>query len=294
MRVEVVKTTGDNLILDAARASFDRQAKDYSLERNKGLMNFLVREDHWTPLAHVRMRFKSFYCPIKGVLTPEQSAGYEFINNDDVVENSLWGWYKLYLDGNMEEDMARTFIHTVNNSEELKIVASVLNLPETEPSSNAKFIGFGDSLTLRITCPIFVARQFFKHTIRFIYSEASGRYITYTDAFMPYTWLSAPDNKKQGSGEPVGIIKQILASALTALSYKVSYTTYNLLMKLGIAPEQARVVVPLATNTTFVVTSDQEGWARFLKQRLAGDAQTEIRILAKAIDKQVSIKYLTR
>ena len=62
-----------------------------------------------------------------------------------------------------------------------------------------------DFVTLRVELPIAIARQFMKSVVGYMYSEASGRYITYSKIHMPTELHGKPDNKKQGSGKPLGI-----------------------------------------------------------------------------------------
>jgi len=51
----------DDSVVNAARVSFDRSAEHFSEESNVRLLNFLARENHWSPFAHtsVSMRFSA-------------------------------------------------------------------------------------------------------------------------------------------------------------------------------------------------------------------------------------------
>lgn len=48
----------DSLVVDAARVSFDKQADNYSANRNEGLINFLAREGHYHPFSHPQATFR--------------------------------------------------------------------------------------------------------------------------------------------------------------------------------------------------------------------------------------------
>lgn len=48
----------DSLVVDAARVSFDKQADNYSPNRNEGLINFLAREGHYHPFSHPQATFR--------------------------------------------------------------------------------------------------------------------------------------------------------------------------------------------------------------------------------------------
>ena len=42
----------DNLVTDAARVSFNKQADQYGDNQNERLINFLAREKHYHPFSH--------------------------------------------------------------------------------------------------------------------------------------------------------------------------------------------------------------------------------------------------
>lgn len=48
----------DELVVDAARVSFDKQADNYSDNRNAGLISFLAREKHYHPFSHPQATFR--------------------------------------------------------------------------------------------------------------------------------------------------------------------------------------------------------------------------------------------
>jgi thymidylate synthase (FAD) len=48
----------DDLVVDAARVSFDKQAENYSDNRNTSLINFLARENHMHPFSHPQATFR--------------------------------------------------------------------------------------------------------------------------------------------------------------------------------------------------------------------------------------------
>ncbi len=62
--VELIDWMGDDsAVCDAARVSFNKQASGYTSHQNERLLNYLAREDHWSPFAHVSMKFR-FRAPI--------------------------------------------------------------------------------------------------------------------------------------------------------------------------------------------------------------------------------------
>jgi thymidylate synthase (FAD) len=104
-------------------------------------------------------------------------------------------------------------------------------------------------ITLRETVPIFVARQRFKHVVGFSYNEVSRRYVDDTPEFyVPEVWRSRPTGSvKQGSAGPVPGQKTIQDSY--SRFRQLALHEYELLIEMGVAPEQARMVLPQSMLT---------------------------------------------
>lgn len=146
-------------------------------------------------------------------------------------------------------------------------------------------------ITIRETVPMFVARQRFKHMVGFTYNEISRRYVDETpDFFYPDTWRSRPEASiKQGSGGEHD--DQFLISGLyNDLINKIDYA-YDSMIDLGVSPEQARMVLPMSTMTSYYVTGSLAAYARAYRQRSESSAQIEIQELAKKWDAILSIKF---
>ena len=139
-------------------------------------------------------------------------------------------------------------------------------------------------LKFQITAPIFVMRQWMKHTVGCAWNEASGRYIKFSDDFYaPKEFRASVKDTKQGSGGPIESA-EIQESALTAYndSLSASYLTYQYLLSIGVCHEQARTVMPLATMTRCVWTCSLQAFLNFLELRLSPHAQLEIQEYAQA------------
>ena len=89
-------------------------------------------------------------------------------------------------------------------------------------------------LKLRVKVPIFVARQWFKHTVGFAYNEVSRRYVSSKpELFDASVWRGKPEgNIKQGSSS---VIKYIDDTTHNLMKEAVNH--YNELIENGIAPE---------------------------------------------------------
>lgn len=155
-------------------------------------------------------------------------------------------------------------------------------------------------ITLRETVPIFVARQRFKHMVGFTYNEVSRRYVDGApEFFVPEVWRSRPEGSvKQGSG---GAHEFSGAwSGRYALHIERSLDLYEYMIESGVAPEQARMVLPQSMMTSYYVTGSLAAFARAYRQRIDGHAQHEIQELARQWDEiiaplfPVSWKSLTK
>ena len=149
-------------------------------------------------------------------------------------------------------------------------------------------------ICMRETVPIFVARQRFKHMVGFTYNEVSRRYVdSEPEFYTPDVWRSRPEGSiKQGSGEelvthcddgyhgeggdPIGFVYRDLMSHCEIV--------YNNMLQAGVAPEQARMVLPQSMLTSYYVTGSLAAWARAYKQRRDSHSQLEIQHLAKQWD----------
>ena len=139
-------------------------------------------------------------------------------------------------------------------------------------------------VSLRLTMPIFLARQMVKHQIGGVWSEVSRRYVkSLPEYWMPDRWHSRPEDVKQGSGESLPNPIQSGCDSVLHLHTKRADAAYQTLMAEGVAPEEARIVLPLNTMTTVVWTGSLMFWARVCNQRLDGQAQLAAQELAKQI-----------
>src|SRR6056297_2049777 len=154
-------------------------------------------------------------------------------------------------------------------------------------------------LQFRITAPIFVARQWYRHSVGFARNEESRRYIRdKPSVFYPPHWRSKPEgNIKQGSAGEHEYSDKWMNDYRDVVSEAVH--TYNTMIADGVAPEQARMILPQGTETSWVETASLYAYARLCNERMQPDAQIEIRDLAEKVYNQcrevapVSWKELT-
>ena len=138
---------------------------------------------------------------------------------------------------------------------------------------------------LRISAPIFVARQAFKSSVGTSRNEISRRYVDEPPTYyIPEEWRSRPTGGiKQGSGEPIEVQKQGTCTGIYRFAIDAAQESYDNLLSFGVAPEQARIVLPQAMMTEWVETGSLAYWARFYGLRASPDAQKEIQDLAEKI-----------
>lgn len=131
--------------------------------------------------------------------------------------------------------------------------------------------------TFLVSAPVFVARQLVKH--KFLrWNEVSRRYVDKDPEFyIPEEWRTRPEgNIKQGSGE--GTVDYEIGGTMQFVR-----ETYNNLLKEGVAPEQARMVLPQNTMTEWYWSGSLDAFADMCNLRLKEDAQHESKLVAKEI-----------
>jgi thymidylate synthase (FAD) len=135
---------------------------------------------------------------------------------------------------------------------------------------------------IRVRMPLFLARQFVKHQIGGTWSEESRRYISdEPGVWFPAEWHTRPEDIKQGSGGLVRDQQACTAHALHATT--TSLRNYAYLLEDGVAPEEARTVLPLNMMTTVVWTGSLLFWSRVCNLRVDSHAQLAAQELGKLI-----------
>ena len=143
------------------------------------------------------------------------------------------------------------------------------------------------SLQFHIVAPVFVARQLVKHQVGLVWNEISRRYVdTIPAIYMPDEWRGRAEDKKQGSDEDNIIkIRDLEYEALT----KTLVGSYMRMIKEGVCPEQARMILPQSMMTEWYWTGSLMAFARVCNLRCKPDAQLETRVVADQIDELSSV-----
>ena len=140
-------------------------------------------------------------------------------------------------------------------------------------------------ITLRIKAPIFVRTQLFKHKVGMTENEVSRRYVSDPPSVYFPRWRGKPTNgAKQGSEDFMPIDDDYnTVNRHYELTVREALLTYDELLKRGVAPEQARSVLPQGTYTEWWWTGSLSAFARVYTQRSDPHAQWECQEYAKAI-----------
>ena len=138
--------------------------------------------------------------------------------------------------------------------------------------------------TFHVKCPMFVARQWFRHRIG-SFNEISGRYTELDTGFFVPTTFRKNNNENHQSSVEGDFTSQETESMLNEYNYalEIMESTYKSLLDKGVAREQARAILPLGTYTEFYWTVNLRSLLNFIRLRTAEDAQAEMQQYANLI-----------
>ena len=176
-----------------------------------------------------------------------------------------------------------TVLHKCLKKEDEKLIHYLAKHKHMSPFGHA-FASF------HVKAPIFVARQLVKH--KFLrWNEISRRYVDDEPEFyVPEVWRGRSKDKKQGSD---GVITTSCVVDLdgehTHPRYAaddvntVALTIYGRMVEAGVAPEQARMVLPQSTMTEWYWSGSLDAFADMCRLRCKEDTQYETRLVADQI-----------
>lgn len=287
--VELLKHgNDDDTVRDAARVSHAACSKTAS----PTLLNYLAKNDHFTPFCHARYGFDIAINDTNLIeflinrkpgwnLSPSTEPGKYF------VEGSLYNWLsgaKGYYAGrdhdfpNMLEVEFEGILRFLMENGCIESVRAFL--PEKVFDRIAKaprhpiYASPSTWKTFRIKAPVFVLRQMMRSNHEIVYNEISRRYISEDPTyFAPPVWRRKPKKGvKQGSGE--GEVRTFDIKSMNewiqnrgffpfAIDLETAYgdwiqtagELYKLFIKSGVAPELARTILPVAHYSELWMTA---------------------------------------
>ncbi len=141
--------------------------------------------------------------------------------------------------------------------------------------------------TFRVKTPIFVARQLVKHQVGLCWNEVSRRYVDEEPEFwFPERLRARPSGSiKQGSGDVH--LNSTAWKADLKENTSACLAMYSSMIQDGVAPEEARMVLPLNTMTEWIWSGSLAAWARTCKLRLDPHTQEATRLVAEMFAKEL-------
>ena len=142
------------------------------------------------------------------------------------------------------------------------------------------------SISLRVAAPVPIRTQCFKHKIGFVENEESRRYISSTPEIFIPEFREKPDGSiKQGSGgeHPYSENFKLLYEIISRDAVKA----YEAMIDNGVAPEQARFILPQGAIVNWIWTGNLVSFANFYKKRIDPHAQQEIQEVARKVDEVI-------
>lgn len=180
---------------------------------------------------------------------------------------------------NAVADAARVSFHKessqFSNEQNQKLIAYLAKHNHWSPFAHCY-------LKFRIKAPVFVARQLQKHVVGLAWNEVSRRYVDDEPEFyFPETWRGKPVTAKQGSD---GVVDDPEMALYIEEVVEKTLDCYNAILEAGVAPEQARMVLPQNTMTEWIWSGSLAAFARVVRLRTDPHAQQETREIAHKID----------
>ena len=139
--------------------------------------------------------------------------------------------------------------------------------------------------TFHVKAPVFVARQLVKHEYM-PWNEISRRYVDVEpELYEAPVWRGRSEDKKQGS------YGEVESNANVLYYNKNALMMYRQLLDEGVAPEQARMVLPQSMMTEWYWSGTVFSFSKMCSLRCKDDTQAETRIVADAIDEEMENLY---
>jgi thymidylate synthase (FAD) len=154
---------------------------------------------------------------------------------------------------------------------------------------------FHPQVRFRLRMPIFLAREWFRHTVGFARNEVSRRYVdTPPQCWLPRVadGLRMRDPRlKQGSKQDEVHPRSAELVGRMAAAAGAAVALYEELLDQGVAPELARTVLPQSMYTEFIETGSLAAYARLCGLRLDPDARREVREYAAAVSEALAAAF---
>jgi thymidylate synthase (FAD) len=149
-----------------------------------------------------------------------------------------------------------------------------------------------------IKAPEFVMRQWYKHVVGIettsnssakdhAWNEISGRYVEVEDFYYPSVWRKQSDDNKQASEGVLDDLQQKRMNDTYNELMRQVEMAYDRMIDVGVAKEQARIVLPLNQYTEVYWTASFQAVMNFIELRNEKTSQIEIQEYAKVLLQQM-------
>ena len=150
-----------------------------------------------------------------------------------------------------------------------------------------------------VKAPEFVMRQWYKHVVGIettsnsstkdhAWNEISGRYVEYDEFYEPTVYRKQSDDNKQASEGEFEGDDESKARTNWKQAHSMSLAAYGNLIKMGMAKEQARCILPLTLYTEVYWTTSFQAVMNFIELRNEKTAQIEIQEYGKVLLKHMN------
>jgi thymidylate synthase (FAD) len=175
------------------------------------------------------------------------------------------------VEGVVKEDEQGDYLEMVLSERDAKLIMYLAKHNHKSPFNHA-------FATFHVKAPIFVARQLQKHEYM-PWNEISRRYVDEEpELYEAPIWRGRAEDKKQGS------YGEVESNANVLYYNKNALMMYKQLLDEGVAPEQARMVLPQSMMTEWYWSGSLYAFAKMCGLRLKDDTQAETRIVAEKIE----------
>ena len=178
---------------------------------------------------------------------------------------------------NLELEFAKTYTGIILSEDVKKTKADKKFVPKFDNIKEIKFAGIKNTFDIEVSglYKNFIANDFVVHN--------SGRYKPVADYYIPSFWRKQSEDNKQASDGKVSDSMDIKAKKVYNTALDDIKNAYRILLEMGIAKEQARILLPLSQYTEIYWTASWQAIANFIDLRDHEHAQWEIQIYAKAM-----------
>lgn len=203
-------------IVEIARVSSSRIDKS---EKPEGLINYLIKNKHWSPFQHSYITFE---------ITTSKAIGIQLLRH---LSFTFQEFSQRYAEVSEIEDIEFRLQAEENRQSSTDVVGGIQQMPD---DLSVWTISLDDYLNFEENTPV-----------------------------------------------QIGKIQEWIDKVADHL--KENMELYREGLKLGIAKECARMILPLASSTTIFMTGSIRSWIHFLEIRLDGHAQKEAQLIAQEI-----------